>query len=107
MRGHDGALPPYPFMSLAELASALHQTTTDLISAIDEKTTVDKTAEGARVNGYYESGASTERGRDMDARRSALPSTMSSIDLDATIRMLTEEKYLILKIIDLRVSGAL
>lgn len=94
-------------MDLRELTHHLYIVTGDLIDALDEKSMVDRQETSARVHGYFESGANTERGREMDAKRSALTPLLSSMELAAQIEMLTNEKFLILKIMDARLAGAM
>lgn len=107
MRGDSGKLPDYPSMEVRELVHHLYLVTNDLLDAIDEKVTAEKSAVSGRVNGYFNSGSSTERGREMEGKRNSMPADLSVIELSAAIQMLTEEKYLILRIIDLKLAGVL
>lgn len=107
MRGADGKLPDYPTMDLRELSQHLYLVTNDLIDALDEKVTAEKSESSSRVQAYFESSSSTERGRDMDGKRASMVATLSVIELSGLIQMLTEEKFLILRTIDLRLAGVL
>lgn len=107
MRGNDGAIPLYHTHDLPQLSHALYLTVNDLINALDERAVAGKTEASAKVAGYFNSGSSTERGREMDGKQASITATISGIELDAQIAALTEEKYLILKMIELRLTGVL
>lgn len=107
MRGDDGNLPQYHTHTIRELTHSLYLTINDLTSAIDERATAAKTEASAKIHGYFNSGSSTERGREMDGKQASITATISVIELDAQIAALTEEKYLILKMIELRLAGVL
>lgn len=107
MRGHDSKLPSYHTMEVRELTHHLYMTTNDLLDAIDELVTSRKTETSTRVQAYFTSSSSTERGREMEGKRASMTATLSVIELEGLVQMLTDEKFLILKIIDLRLAGVL
>lgn len=93
-------LADYPSYDEPALLRRLAEVVDELCSAIEEKATAEVQEVGEKVGAYFSSSATTERGREMDGKRAAHPYTISVIELTAQIAALTEEKYLIIRLLD-------
>ncbi len=92
----------YPSFSRLELLVRLSVVVDSIVAAMDERATAESEEVNSRINGYFSSSSTTERGREWDSKRAAQPSTLALIEVKAQIEALVEEKFLLIRLIDMK-----
>lgn len=96
----------YPSFSRLELLTRLAVVVDSLYAAIDERATAEAEEVSGRINGYFSSQATTERGREWDSKRASEPATLALIEVRAQIEALIEEKFLLIRLLDMKDRNA-
>lgn len=90
----------YPNLSTHELLTRLSIVTQHLVSSHGELSIVLTEEHKAKLAGFFSSEATSISGREWDAKRAAEMASIARFELEADIAEFTEEKYLILRILD-------
>lgn len=98
MEGND--FSSYPQLTTHELLTKLSIVTQRLVAAHGELSIVLTEELKSKIAGYFTSQATSNQGREWDAKKLAETATIARYELEADIAEFTEEKYLILRILD-------
>lgn len=90
----------YPHLTTDELLTKLAIVTSHLIAAHGELAIVLTEELKAKNAGYFTSQATSHAAREWDAKKLAENQTIARFELEQDIAQFTEEKYLILRILD-------
>jgi hypothetical protein len=90
----------YPNLSTHELLTRLSIVTQHLVSSHGELSIVLTEEHKAKLAGFFSSEATSTSGREWDAKKAAETASIARFELEADIAEFTEEKYLILRILD-------